>query len=187
MRNVTGVGEADHVTANDFRNMLIGIFGLGSYILQTGDKLAPTLVSNNQMDIGSGMMCSQGNLSIEDTGASIAITNGTQGMKRIDLVVNRYTRNDASQIESNDWVYLMGTADATSPVEPEYSEGDIVAGDLIADCPVYRITINGLSVESIECLLPVIKPLTEKQNQITGGTDSPSGGEDNDVYIQFES
>lgn len=185
MRNITGVGESDHVTASDFRNMLAGIFGLGSYILKTGDQFATTLVSNNQMDIGTGMMCHQGNLSAEDTGKSITITNGMQGVKRIDLVVNRYMRDDITQIEANEWVYIMGDPATTNPTAPSYVKGDIISGDLIVDCPVFQIEINGLNVENIKCLLPVMKPLVEKQNQITGGIAAPSGGEDGDVYIRI--
>lgn len=187
MKIMTGVGENDHVTPKDFRNMLIGIYGPDNYILNTGEKFATTLVSNNQLDIGTGMMCCEGNLSTDIEGASIEITNGTQGMKRKDLIVNRYQRNDVTQIETNSWVYIMGTADASNPVTPEYTEGSIMAGDLIVDCPVFEISIDGLSVVDVKCLLPIMKSLSEKQNQITGGTAKPSGGEDNDVYIQYES
>lgn len=186
MINVTGVGESNHVTASNFRNMLIGVFGAGSYILDTGECFAHELVSNNQLDIGTGMMCHHGNLSEEEKGSSITITNGTQGMKRIDLIVNRYQRNDATQVESNEWVYIMGTPHATDPTVPSCTEGNVMEGDLIDDCPVFQITLNGLNVESVELLVPKLKPLSQKQNQITGTESEPSGGEDGDVFIQFE-
>ena len=186
MKNITGVGETDHVTANDMRNMLVGIFGSGSYILDTGEKFAHTLVSNNQIDIAIGTMCHHGNLSGEEKGASVSITNGTQGMKRIDLIVNRYQRNEENLIESNAWVYIVGTPDASNPVVPTHISGNPLNGDLIDDCPVFKITLDGLNVESVECLLPVLKPLSMKQNQITCGTAEPSGGEDGDVYIKLE-
>lgn len=185
MKSMTGVGENDHVTANDFRNMLIGIYGPGSYILNTGEKFATELVSNNQLYIGTGMMCHEGHLSTEVEGASIAITNGAQGMKRTDLIVNRYQRDDATQIETNSWVYIMGAAVASNPVTPAYTKGSILAGDLIVDCPVFEISLDGLSVTGVTCLLPVMKSLSEKQNQITGGIAAPSGGEDGDVYIRI--
>ena len=186
MINVTGVGEQNHVTASNFRNMLIGIFGTGSYILDTGERFAHELVSNNQLDIKTGMMCHHGNLSEEEKGSSITITNGTQGMKRIDLIVNRYQRNDATQVESNTWVYIMGTAHATAPSIPSCIEGNVMNGDLIDDCPVFKVTLNGLNVESVECLVPKVKPLSQKQNQIIGTNSEPTGGEPGDVFIQFE-
>ena len=163
MKIITGVGENDHVTPNDFRNILIGIWGSGSFILDTGEEFQTNLVSNNQLDIGTGMMCCEGHISTEVEGASIVIANGTQGMKRRDLVVNRYQRNDATQIETNSWVYIMGTADASNPVTPEYTEGNIMAGDLVVDCPVFEISIDGLSVTDVKCLLPVMKNIAKDQ------------------------
>lgn len=168
MKSMTGVGENDHVTANDFRNMLVGICGPGSYILNTGEKFATQLVSNNQLDIGTGMMCHEGHLSTEVEGSSIVIANGAQGMKRIDLIVNRYQRDDVTQVETNSWVYIMGTADASNPVTPEYTEGSIMAGDLIVDCPVFEIHLEGLNITNIKCLVPVIKTSAEIQREEIG-------------------
>lgn len=186
MKNVIGVGESAHVTASNFRNMLIGILGKESYIFNTGECLATTLVSNNQLDIGTGMIFHNGTLSVEEKGASVAITNGTQGMKRIDLVVNRYQRDEATQIETNEWVCIIGTPDTSSPVAPAHTVGDVMNDDLIDDCPVFQITLDGLNVTEVKCLLPIMKNVSEKQNQITGGTAEPTGGEDNDVYVQYE-
>lgn len=186
MENVIGVGASAHVTASNFRNMLIGILGKKSYILNTGECLATTLVSNNQLDIGTGMIFHNGTLSAEEKGASVAITNGTQGMKRIDLIVNRYQRDEETQIETNEWIYIMGTPDASSPVAPEHTAGDVMSDDLIDDCPVFQLTLNGLNVTEVKCLLPIMKNMGEKQNQITSGTAEPTGGEDCDVYIKLE-
>lgn len=189
MKIVTGVGENDHVTEVDFRNMLLGIVGPGNFIFNIGERLEATLISNNQLDIGTGMMYTDGNVSAEVKGESITITNGTQGMKRIDLVVNRYTRDEATQVETNSWVYLQGTPDAVSPLVPEYVEGSILAKDLVVDTPVYEITLDGLNVASVDCLLPVLRPLLDKQNQITPVTEMPADGtgEDGDVCILVES
>lgn len=157
MKIITGVGENDHVTANDFRKLFAGIFGPGNYILETGDKFATELVSNNELYIGTGVMCCGGHLSAEVEGATVNIANGTQGMRRIDYVVRRYTKNDSTKIEKDEWRYLIGTPDASNPVAPQYTKGNILEGDLIADCPVIQLTLNGLNVESVKCLLPIVE------------------------------
>jgi hypothetical protein len=189
MKIVTGIGENDHVTEVDFRNMLLGIIGPGNFIFSTGEQLKATLVSNNQLDIGTGMMCTDGNISVEGKGESIILTNGTQGMKRIDLIVNRYTRDESSQVEDNNWVYLQGTPDVANPIEPTHTEGSILAKDLTVDVPVYKLVLDGLNVTSVECLLPVLRPLSSKQSQIISVTSMPEDGtgEDGDVYILVES
>jgi len=100
-------------------------------------------------------MSHHGNLSIVDIGTydEVTIQNGTQGMKRIDLIVNRYTKNDETGIEENEWVVIMGTPDAESPVAPAYTEGNLQNGDLVDDCPVFEVHLDGINVTEVVSLL----------------------------------
>lgn len=185
MKIWTGHTGSPHVTAEQFRMLLISIFGSGSYILPVGDKFDYTLESNNLLVVKTGMMIHHGNLSLvgSENGDQVTLTNGTQGMKRIDLVVNRYTLDESTGIESNEWVHIPGTPDASAPVAPSYTVGNVMDGDLVDDCPVFRIELDGLNVVSITKLIPEHNGI---QTQITGGTAEPTGGNDGDVYIQFE-
>lgn len=185
MEILTGhTGEA-HVTAEQFRALLSCIWGDGSYILPVGNKLDCTLESNNLLVIKTGMMVHHGNVSVVSSGSGdqVALTNGTQGMKRIDLIVNRYSLNESTGVESNEWVHIPGTAVSSNPVAPSYTEGNVMDGDLVDDCPVFQIELDGLNITSITKLVPEHPGL---QSQITGGTAAPTGGSDGDVYIQYE-
>lgn len=184
MQIVTGhVGEA-HVTAEQFRMLLVGIFGEGSYILPVGKKLQYKLGSNNQLTIHRGMMIHHGNLSVvtSESGDQVTLTNGTQGMKRIDLIVNRYTLNQSESTESNQWVHIPGTAVENSPVAPEYVSGNVMDGDYIDDCPVFKIELDGLNIVNITPLLAEHPGL---QRQIAYGYEEPVGGMDGDVYVKI--
>lgn len=185
MKIWTGHTGTPHVTAEQFRMLLISIFGNGSYILPVGDKFDYTLESNNLLVVKTGMMIHHGNLSLvgSENGDQITLTNGTQGMKRIDLIVNRYTLDESTGIESNEWVHIPGTPDASAPVAPPYTAGNVMDGDLVDDCPVFQIELDGLNVVSITKLIQEHNGI---QTQITGGTAEPTGGNDGDVYIQFE-
>ena len=185
MQILTGhTGEA-HVTAAHFRMLLSCILGTGSYILPTGSKLEYSLESNNLLVLKTGMMIHHGNVSYVDpkSGDQVTLTNGTQGMKRIDLVVNRYSMDESTGVESNEWIHIPGTPDASAPVAPAYTEGNVMDGDLVDDCPVFQIELDGLNIVNITKLVPEHPGL---QRQITGGTAAPSGGSDGDVYIQYE-
>lgn len=185
METLTGhTGEA-HVTAAQFRMLLSSIWGTGSYILPVGDKLEYTLESNNLLVVKTGMMIHHGNVSLvkSESGDQVTLTNGTQGMKRIDLVVNRYSLDESTGIESNEWVHIPGTAVASNPVAPAYTEGNVMDGDLVDDCPVFQIELDGLNVVNITKLIPEHPGL---QRQITGDTADPTGGSDGDVYIQYD-
>lgn len=185
MKIWTGHRGEEHVTAELFRALLIGIFGMGSHIFPIWEKFEHTLETNNSMLIKRGMMIHHGNVSYvnEKTGDHVTITNGTQGMKRIDLIVNRYKREELSGIESNEWVHIPGIPDASDPKPPTYDTGNVMDGALIDDCPVFQLELDGLNITKVTNLVPVH---TGWQSKITGGTGAPEGGEDGDVYIQFE-
>lgn len=151
MKIVSGRGADAHVTSAQFRQFIEGTVGSLSCILQTGEHLEPELASNNLLRVKSGMMCHHGNISGIDNGTydEITIQNGTQGMKRIDLVVNRYTIEEETEIEKNEWVVIQGTPAESNPTVPAYTEGDLRNGDLVDDCPVFEVELDGINVAEV--------------------------------------
>ena len=109
MKIVSGRTGSPHVTSQQFRQMLEGIIGQGSYIITSGENLKPELSSNNLLKIRSGMMAHHGCISCVDIGTydEVTLTNGSQGMKRIDLIVNRYTRNAETEVENCSWKVIQ--------------------------------------------------------------------------------
>ncbi len=167
MEIVSGRVGRPHVTSQQFRQIIEGIVGDGSCILPSGENLEPELVSNNSLKIRSGMMCHHGNVSSVKIGTydEVELTNGSQGMKRIDLIVNRYTRNEEDNTEKNEWVVIMGTPAESSPVVPEYTQGDLQKGDLLDDCPVFEVHFDGINIVEVTKKLEIAKTnkdLTEK-------------------------
>ena len=162
MKIVTGKTGTPHVTSRQFRGMMEGIIGQDSYIITHGENLEPELVTNNKLKIKSGMMCHHGNISTVEIGTydEVTIQNGTQGMKRIDLIVNRYSKVEGTGIEENNWVVIQGTPAAEDPVAPEYTEGNLQEGDLVDDCPVFEAHLDGINVTEIVKLLDVSKNMS---------------------------
>ena len=158
MEIVSGKTGSPHVTSQQFRQILEGTIGQGSCILTSGENLEPELTSNNLLKIRSGIMAHHGNVSAVKIGTydEVTITNGTQGMKRKDLVVNRYTRNKETGIETGEWLYIMGTPTSGTPTVPGYTKGNLQEGDLVDDCPVFEITLDGINVTEVKKLLEVL-------------------------------
>ena len=177
MEIVSGLGEKPHVTSQQFRQILEGTIGQKSYIVTSGENLEPELAANNLLKIGSGMMSHHGNVSSVKIGTydEVELTNGSQGMKRIDLVVNRYTRNAETNIEKNEWVVIMGTPVASNPVAPAYTVGNLQKGDLVDDCPVFELHYDGINVTEVKkmlSVLPNVAELNSKTIQIIKNGDS---------------
>lgn len=162
MKIMTGKTGTPHVTSQQFRQLVEGTVGQDSYILTSGENLEPELQTNNLLKIRSGMMSHHGNLSIVDIGTydEVTIQNGTQGMQRIDLVVNRYTRNESSGIEENAWVVIQGTPAASNPQVPAHTEGNLQEGDLVDDCPVFEVHLDGINVTEVVKLLDVTSDMS---------------------------
>ena len=168
MEIVSGLGEKPHVTSQQFRQILEGTIGQKSYIITSGENLEPELAANNLLKIRSGMMSHHGNVSSVKIGTydEVELTNGSQGMKRIDLVVNRYTRNAETNIEKNEWVVIMGTPVASNPVAPAYTVGNLQKGDLVDDCTVFELHYDGINVTEVKKMLSVLPNVAELNSKI---------------------
>lgn len=173
MEIVSGKTGSPHVTSQQFRQILEGTIGQGSCILTSGENLEPELTSNNLLKIRSGIMAHHGNVSAVKIGTydEVTITNGTQGMKRKDLVVNRYTRNKETGIETNEWLYIMGTPTSGTPTVPAYTKGNLQEGDLVDDCPVFEITLEGINVTGVKKLLDVLPSMATINKDLADTSD----------------
>ena len=169
MKIVSGRTGSPHVTSQQFRQMLEGIIGQGSYIITSGENLKPELSSNNLLKIRSGMMAHHGCISCVDIGTydEVTLTNGSQGMKRIDLIVNRYTRNAETEVENCSWKVIQGTPVASNPAVPAYTSGNLQNGDLVDECPAFEVHYDGINVTEVKSLLSVADGLSELSSNLT--------------------
>ena len=169
MEIITGYVGKPHVTSEQDRDVHIGMIGSGSYVLQTGKRMTAEISSNNEIKVRDGVLMHQGcAASIQkNTYDSLSIVNGSQGMKRIDLIVARYERNKNTGVESLTLKVLKGTPASANPATPAYTTGDIQAGDYIADMPMYKVTLDGINITKLEKQFQTVETnatLTQKVN-----------------------
>lgn len=163
---ITGTKGTPHVTSTQDRSIYEKIIGKGSYILDDNELLEPELQSNQSLRIRSGMLYHHGSITEvkRNTYDEVTIANGSQGMKRIDLVVLRYTKNPETEIEETNWVVIQGTPAASDPIAPAYTEGNMQEGDLTDDCPVFEVHLDGIQVTEVVKLLKVLEGSLESLN-----------------------
>lgn len=151
MNIITGYKAEPHITAQQDRNVNMGIFGTGTYIVDIGSTMAATVVSANEITIADGLLVTEGcTAEIErGTSESLEIANGSQGMLRTDLIVARYTKASGTGVEDMELAVITGTPAASSPADPSYNTGSIANGDTLVDFPLYRVSLNGISIESV--------------------------------------
>lgn len=172
MHLVTGRAGIDHVTSDDSGALNATIFGKGQYVLNEGDNLAATAISNNVIRVQNGCVMLQGRYArVSDSYVDLTIESGSQGYNRNDLIVARYTRDTAADIEECNLVVIKGTAVTGTASDPDYVTGNLLDEMIIqVDMPLYRIPISGIYAATPEPLFEVINEdlasLSEKINHI---------------------
>ena len=91
----------------------------------------------------------------------LMIENGTQGMKRFDLIVARYTKDVTTGVERCEFAVLKGEENASTAVEPTRADGDISedGNALITEVPIYRVELDGLNISKLQKKIYVKKLL----------------------------
>ena len=168
MEIITGFTGAKHVRSEQDRDINIGTFGEESYVLQTGMKMAAEVSSNNEIKIRDGVIMHQGCAASikKNTYDTVTIVNGSQGMKRIDLIVARYQRNQDDGKEFMRFVAIQGTPAESNPAVPSHITGDIQSGDAVADMPMYKIIIDGLNIVEVQKVFSEAPNITELNRKL---------------------
>lgn len=152
---ITGRTGTAHVTSDSARAFNSQVFGTGTYLIDYGYKFSPTIIDNNTVRIGDGMLIHQGTqMGIDiDSYEDVTIENGSSGYNRNDLIVMRYTKNRDTQIESISLVVIKGTPSNTTAEDPAYNTDNILdAGGLSTDVPICRVKLSSLTITSVDNL-----------------------------------
>ncbi len=157
---ITGYSGTSHITSASDGCTNAGLYGKGKYVLNIAEKFGAEIISNNLIRIKSGYAINQGRkieLAINDY-EEVEIDNGLQGVKRCDLIVIHYEKNLTTGIETGSVKVIKGTSGDTYS-DPAYTSGDIINGANEDDFLLYRVKINGLSIEAVEPLFTVTESL----------------------------
>ena len=162
MEIVTGKAGVPHVSSADDGRRIAGEVGTGSYVLQTGGKLAPSLVDANTVRIATGDMIVQGRHIGVTEPEDVKVASGSQGKKRMDYICVHYTRDVSGSsptlVETVEWKVLRGTP-GSSAVAPSVPKGSILDGDADVTVPVCSVTFDGLTTGQPKLLIPTLTPL----------------------------
>ena len=158
MEIVTGSTGEVHVTSIDdaVRNGNAGYLN-SKVVFTCYENLSASAITSNQVRVFAGYGMNQGRLFKidKDDYDNVTIENGSQGYKRADLIVARYTMDSQTGFEDISLEVIKGQS-GTDYVDPSYTTGNINAGDDTDDFPLYRVKINGLVIEAVERLFTLL-------------------------------
>ena len=143
---VDGKAGVEHISSEDKAIIHQAKFGKSDMVFDWGDALKCSIVSSNKATIGTGCASIQG-LDWHITAAeTVTIQNGSQGMKRNDIIAAHYHRDSTSGNEKVELVVLKGSPNATAAADPKVSSGKILSGAVDAYMPLWRIPLDGITV-----------------------------------------
>lgn len=156
MELVTGFQGKNHVTAEQMADFNRGIYGKAA-ILPVGGKMAVEIQTANRITVKDGVAVFDGREVYIGYGKNEAVnlTSGTQGMKRNDIVVMEYKKEERSGIESVAFKVVLGTPNATKATDPAVKDTDIRTGASRSEKPFCRVRLNGTAIEGIDMLVEV--------------------------------
>ena len=166
---VIGYQGKNHVKAEQLRRLITGLSGAGTYVLDTQNKLAASMVTANQVRIDTGdIVAAGGAYATVETPETLIIESGATGQKRIDLVVARYEKEASTSVESMELAVVKGTpVSYGDAADPEVQEGSIIAGDSPVEVPLWRIPIDGLAPGTPEQLFETIPSIDALRDSVS--------------------
>ena len=153
-----------HINAADDRAIWEAVIGMDG-VVNVGQKLKATLISNNLLRIYDGALVVGGAVGRIPFGEyeDITINNGTQNQLRNDLVVAQIEANGA--IENMKLHYIQGVPGEVAK-DPDYTAGNVYEGETLRQYPLYRVKLNGLNVEAVEPLFEVLPNLGKVKDEV---------------------
>lgn len=143
---VDGKAGVEHISSEDKAIIHQAKFGKSDMVFDWGDALKCSIVSSNKATIGTGCASIQG-LDWHITAAeTVTIQNGSQGMKRNDIIAAHYHRDSTSGNEKVELVVLKGTPDSNTAADPSIPNGKILSGATDAYQKLWRIPLSGITV-----------------------------------------
>ena len=155
MELVTGFAGQAHVDPIDMAHVNAVAFGHDAYLLDTQNKLEPTLETANKLVVDTGDLMIQGHHFTVVQSEEIALQSGISGQKRNALVCARYDKASGTGIETASWVVKYGTATTGTPTDSDVTTGNILDGvDSVHEEPIFRIEYDGITPGDPILLVP---------------------------------
>ena len=143
---VDGKAGTMHISSEDKAIIHQAKFSKSDVVFDWGDAFKCSMSSPNRATIGTGCASIQG-LDWHITAAeSVTISNGSQGMKRNDIICAHYHRDSKTGNELVELVVLKGSPNATAAADPTIPSGKILSGAVDAYMPLWRIPLDGITV-----------------------------------------
>ena len=167
---ITGLKTTADIESGDDGARIYGTMSSGDRVLNAGSLWAYQIISNNLVRIKDGELLMQGRHARQapNTYTDLTINNGTQGLKRNDIIVARYAKNSSTGIENVELAVVQGLP-GTTAVDPTLTTGNIFEGCALHEMALYRVSLDGLNIDSVTAIFTKLATLEYHLQSIANG------------------
>lgn len=164
---ITGRSGRDHISSNHARMLNAGIYGADHYLLkQLSWDTPPSMQDANTVIIPPRVLMMNGAQVVIDQAETVTIQSGSQGQKRSDIIVCRYSLDTSTGYETATLQAIKGTPAGGTPKDPAIETDSIIGGAIVHDMPICRINLDGITITGVDDLEQVLTPVGDSLTRI---------------------
>lgn len=163
----TPVEALPHIYAEDDAAIYESISG-GDGVYDIGEMLKATVLSNNNVRIGNGVLSVGGHIARIKYGdyEEMTIDNGESEKNRNDLIVARFSTTGFGGVDEFSLEVKKGVAVTGAAKDPEVETGNLYEGETIREFPLHRVRLEGISIVAVDQLFAVRKTNEQLQKEV---------------------
>lgn len=150
-----------HISSKDWATFNEATFGMKGGVFSWGDRFKLTMSTANKGTVGTGAALVAGRRVWVETPESVTLENGSQGMKRHDVVGLQYEtyQHSGATRERATLKVIKGTPQSGSAADPS------LPADFL---PLWRVPLDGLNVGAPVAIAPRIPSLRGDSKTVDG-------------------
>lgn len=167
----------EDIESKDMASIFTG-FGVSGILGSADGVLKCTKLSDTKVQLAPGTYLLQGHgLHVgANTIEQFTVDSGTVGLNRIDLLVAEMQRNgDGEGDDALAFKIIKGTSQTGPGVAPKLTQQNILSSGTLRQEALYRITINGTTLASIDRVAPALPTNEELHARLTAEESKVAG------------
>lgn len=163
--NTPPEGEA-HISAEDDAAIFQSIFGEDG-VFAMGDQMKATVINNNQVRVGNGILCVGGHIGRTVYGdySDMTIENGEISKNRNDIITAVFSTTGEKGIDKFKIEVKKGTPGVVAE-DPELTKENLYEGGKLRELPLWRVKLEGINIIGVEQMFKIIPKIPDLEEMI---------------------
>lgn len=158
--------EEAHIFAEDDAAIFQSIFGEdGVFVI--GDRMKATVINNNQVRVGNGILCVGGHIGRTVYGdySDMTIENGEISKNRNDIITAVFSTTGEKGIDKFKIEVKKGTPGVVAE-DPELTKENLYEGGKLRELPLWRVKLEGINIIEVEQMFKIIPKIPDLEKMI---------------------